>query len=107
MSHRIGYAHTFKFTNYDDAPCKVIYDLKEVAGGVEFSLITEKCADGYKNRKNPWRKVVHLSPVISRALVETGKPQFSGKMVVALGPLMGLFTPKVCRSENWPLLTAG
>src|ERR1051325_1990257 len=29
------YAHTFKFTQMDDPPCKVSYDLKEVEGGVE------------------------------------------------------------------------
>src|SRR5262245_52850800 len=32
------YAHTFRFTNLDDPPCKVSYDLKEVEGGVEFIL---------------------------------------------------------------------
>ena len=36
------YAHTFKFTQYDDPPCRVIYELKPVEGGVEFTLT---CAD--------------------------------------------------------------
>src|SRR5262245_29780796 len=35
------YALTFRFTRYDDPPCKVINELKEVAGGVEYLLIVE------------------------------------------------------------------
>ena len=38
-----------------------------------------------------------------KALVETGKPKFSGAMVMAMSPLMGFMIPKVCRIENWPL----
>ena len=33
------YAHTMKFTQYEDAPCTVIYELTEVEGGTDFKLI--------------------------------------------------------------------
>src|SRR5262249_32459663 len=35
------YVHTFRFTQYDDPPCKVIHELREVPGGVEYTLINE------------------------------------------------------------------
>lgn len=31
------FAHTFRFTNFDDPECVVAYDLKEVGEGVEWS----------------------------------------------------------------------
>ena len=40
------FAHTFRFTQYDDAPCTVIYELKPVADGVEVSLIVENMPAG-------------------------------------------------------------
>ena len=36
------FSHTFRFTQFDDPPCKVTYELKEVEGGVEFTLISEE-----------------------------------------------------------------
>ena len=32
------YSMTFKFTNFDDATCKVIHELKEVEGGTEYTF---------------------------------------------------------------------
>ena len=45
------YAHTFRFTHLDDPECKVIYDLKEVEGGVDFQLILENLPAGTKTAK--------------------------------------------------------
>ena len=47
--HRYG--HSFKFTNYDDPPCYVFYDLVEVEGGVEFTLTAEGVPVGTKTAK--------------------------------------------------------
>jgi hypothetical protein len=38
-----------------------------------------------------------------KLLVETGKPNFMAKMIMAMNPAMGFMTPKICRIENWPL----
>ncbi|QLC23635.1 hypothetical protein HFP57_00385 [Parasphingopyxis algicola] len=94
------YAHTMMFTNMDDPPSTVIYELKEVDGGTEFTLITENVPAGTKSEKS----MAQGGPFITgnlKALVETGRPLMSGRMVTMLGPVMGLFTPRVCRSENW------
>ena len=70
--------------------------------GTEFSLVTEGVPLGTRTEKS----MVQGGPFIVenlKRLVETGKPAFSGAMVLALSPLLGMMTPKVCRVENWPL----
>ncbi|MCB9849665.1 MAG: SRPBCC domain-containing protein [Phycisphaerales bacterium] len=94
------YAHTFKFTAYDDAPCKVIYDLKEVEGGVEFTLTAEDIPANTKTAK----QMVPGGDMICKTLksvVETGRPTFGIRMLYVLFKLMAPLTPKKCRSENW------
>jgi uncharacterized protein YndB with AHSA1/START domain len=97
------YSHTMAFTQYGgEAASTVTYELKEVPGGTEFSLITTNVPAGTKSQKS----MAQGGPFIVqnlKALVETGKPAFSGKMVMMLNPLMGLMTPKICRIGNWPL----
>lgn len=95
------YSHTFRFTNYDDPPCKVIYELKEVAGGTEFTLITEDVPAGTKTEK----QMAQGGPFIAntlKALVETGKPQMSSRMILTIIKLTAFMTPKKCLSSNWP-----
>lgn len=97
------YAHTMAFTGYaGEAPATVTYELKEVPGGTEFSLITTNVPVGTKTEKS----MAQGGPFIVdnlKALVETGKPAFSGKMVGVVNALTGFMTPKSCRIENWPL----
>lgn len=97
------YAHTMAFTQYEgEAPATVTYELKAVPEGTEFSLITTNVPAGTKTEKS----MAQGGPFIVdnlKKLVETGKPAFSGSMVMMLNPLMGMMTPKVCRIENWPL----
>ena len=96
------YAHTFKFTQWDDDYCTVTYDLKETPEGVEFSLITTGVPAGTKTDKS----MAQGGPFITqnfKSLVEKGRPAFSGRMVMMLGPLMGMLTPSASKIENWPL----
>jgi uncharacterized protein YndB with AHSA1/START domain len=97
------YSHTMAFTQFEgDAPSTVTYELKAVPGGTEFSLITENVPAGSRTEKS----MAQGGPFIVdnlKKLVETGRPAFSGSMVMMLNPLMGMMTPKICRIENWPL----
>lgn len=95
------YAHTMKFTQYPDAPCTVIYELKEIAGGTEFTLITEGVPAGTKTEKSMVPGGVFITENL-KALVETGKPKFAAQMIIAMGPLLNFTVPKACRIENWP-----
>jgi hypothetical protein len=95
------YAHTFRFTSYNDPPCKVIYDLKEVAGGVEFTLTCEDIPKGTKTAKDmkPGGKMIVDT---LKAIVETGRPAFKTRMLYLMFKVMEPMMGKKLRSENWP-----
>ncbi len=96
------YAHTFRFTNYDDPPCTVIYDLKKVEGGVEFTLTVERMPKGTKTEKQMTqggRMIVNTL----KSIVETGRPSFGVRMLYVLFALLEPVSPRRCRTEHWPL----
>lgn len=96
------YALTFRFTDLDDPPCKVIHELKEVEGGVEYLLILENVPKGTKTEKQMMQGGSMIVNTM-KAIVETGRPSFGVRLLYRLFPLFQLFTPKRCRSEHWPL----
>jgi uncharacterized protein YndB with AHSA1/START domain len=99
------FSHTISFTRVEgENPARTTYDLREVPEGTELTL-TSEALPGTK-----MGKMIKGGPFIVKNLkrfVETGKPAFSGSMVMALAPLMALMTPKICRIENWPLKAIG
>lgn len=96
------YAHTFRFTNYDDPPCKVIYELAEVPGGVEFTMTLDEVPVGTKTAKDMKQGGTMIVNTL-KAVVETGRPPLGTRLLYVMFKLMEPFTPKKCRSENWPL----
>ena len=95
------YAHTFKFTNFDDPECVVRYVLKEVDGGTEFTLINEGMPAGTKTEKYMMQGGTFITENL-KALVETGTHTAGGRFAFFMIGLFAPFTPKRCRSENWP-----
>ena len=96
------YGHTFKFTNMDEPPCHVTYELREVPEGTEFSLITEGTVPGSKTEKSMAQGEQFITQNL-KAFIETGKPTFGGGMILGIIKLMTPFSPKKCRVENWPM----
>ncbi len=96
------YSMTFKFTNFDDALCKVTHELKEVEGGTEYTLISEDIPVGTKTEKNMKQGGDFITKCL-KSCVETGKPIFLGRFIMLMGKLTAFMTPKQCLSENWPL----
>lgn len=96
------YVHTFRFTQYDDPPCTVIHELKEVAGGVEYTLTHENMPAGTKTAKQMNQGGAMIQKTL-KAIVETGRPTFGIRLLYRLFRVMEPFWPKKCRSENWPL----
>lgn len=94
------YSHTFKFTTLDDPPCKVVYDLRAVDGGTEFTLTNVDVPPGTKTENYMTQGGKFITENL-KALVETGKPTGSGRFALLMMGLMQPFTPKRCRSENW------
>jgi uncharacterized protein YndB with AHSA1/START domain len=95
------YAHSFKFTNLDDPPCVVRYELKEVAEGTEFTLITENVPAGTKTEKYMISGGDFITKNL-KAFVETGKATPGGRFALFVMGLFAPFTPKQSRSEHWP-----
>jgi uncharacterized protein YndB with AHSA1/START domain len=96
------FSHTMKFTAHDDPYCKVIYELKEVPEGVEFTLTSEDVPVGTKTAKDMTRGGDFIAATLKQ-VIETGKPSFGTRMIYALFGLLAFTTPKQCRSEHWPL----
>lgn len=96
------YAHTFRFTNLNDPPCRVIYDLTPVEGGVEFMMTLEDLPSGTKTAKQMTQGGTMIVNTL-KAIVETGKPSFGTRMLYCMFKVMEPFTPKSMRTENWPL----
>src|SRR5258708_21231989 len=96
------YVHTFRFTQFDDPPCTVIHELKEVEGGVEYTLTHENLLAGTKTAK----QMNQGGPMICstlKAVVERGRPSFGVCLLHVLFTVLGPLTPKKCLSENWPV----
>ncbi len=94
------YSHTLMFTQYTDAPSVITYDLKEVDGGVEFTLTQSNVPAGSQSEKS----MAQGGPMIVKtlkALVETGRPTFGTRLILGMIGLAAPLTPKVCRTEHW------
>lgn len=98
--HRYG--HTFRFTNYNDPPCRVFYDLEEVEGGVEFTLTAEGVPVGTKTEKQMTSGADFIVKNL-KAIVETGRPPLGTRIMYRMFRLMAPFSPKATLTENWPL----
>ena len=96
------FAHTFRFTNLDDPPCLVIYDLEEVEGGVQFTLTIADIPEGTKTAKQMLQGGKMIVNTL-KSVVETGRPSFGTRMLFVLFKLLQPTTPKRCLSENWPV----
>jgi hypothetical protein len=96
-------SHTMKFTAYDDPYCTVTYELREVDGGVEFTLTSEDIPAGTKTAKDMVRGGEFIVGTL-KAVIENGKPPLSTRLLFGMFGLLAPFiTPKQCLTQNWPL----
>ncbi|MBL8817986.1 MAG: SRPBCC domain-containing protein [Planctomyces sp.] len=96
------FSHTFRFTNFEDQPCRVTYELKEVDGGVEFTLISDRIPQGTKTEKQMAQGGPFICDVL-KSVVETGRPSFGKRMILGIIRLTSPMSPAACRSEHWPM----
>lgn len=99
------FAHTFKFTAYDDPECIVEYELKPVAQGTEFTLVIRNLPIGTKTGKQMVQGGKMIVDTL-KAVMETGKPSTGTRVLFTLFKVMEPLNPKRCRSEHWPVHTA-
>ena len=96
------FVHTHKFTMHDDPVCRVTYELKPVAGGVEVTLTVDDVPMGTRTAKGMasggWDIVNNL-----KAIVEKGRPPLGQRIVHALMGGLEFMLPGKTKSEQWPL----
>ncbi|WP_448227962.1 SRPBCC domain-containing protein [Pseudoxanthomonas mexicana] len=96
------FAHTFRFTQYDDPPCLVTYELKPVPGGVEVSLIVDNLPVGTRTGKSMQSGSNSILNTL-KEVVETGRPKLATRLMYAIFGRMEFALPKRCDAANWPL----
>jgi hypothetical protein len=96
------FAHTHRFTMFDDPVCTVIYDLRKVEGGVEVTLTVENIPEGTSTEKE-MMKGGDLILGTLKTIVEAGRPPLGTRIKYwAFGALESALPAKT-KSENWPL----
>ena len=96
------YAHTFKFTQYDDDPCTVTYELTEKDGGVEFVLTAEGIPAGTQTAKGMKQGGDFIVKTLKQ-IVEDGQPAWGTRVMYKCYKWFQFMLPKKTRTENWPL----
>ena len=96
----VHFAHTFRFTTTDDPPSTVVYDLREVEGGVEFTLTVLDLPVGTKTEKQ-MRSGGSFIVNTLKSVVETGKPPLGARLLFTMFKLMEPFGPAKAKSESW------
>lgn len=99
------FAHTFRFTQYDDPECTVTYDIRTVGDGVEVTLTVDDLPHGTRTGKEMTRGAETILGTL-KAVIETGRPAFGTRVLYALFARLGFMLPKRTRAEHWPLQPA-
>ena len=96
------FAHTMRFTTYDDPECEVIYELKQLPGGVECTLIVEGMPVGTKTAKDMQSGGTMIVNRL-KSIVETGKPPTGVRLLYWIFDKMEFVLPKKTEVSNWPM----
>lgn len=96
------FAHTHRFTQYDDPFTRVVYDLLEKDGGVELTLTVYDIPPGTNTEKEMMKGGTFMVNNI-KAIVENGQPPFSTRLMYWLFGKLEFVLPKKTHVENWPL----
>lgn len=101
------FSHTFRFTNLDDPPCVITYELRELpgasAGGgaaTEFTMTISEATPGSKSLKQMTGGATLIVNTL-KSVLETGRPSFGVRVLYAIMPWFPV--PKACRTDRWPL----
>ncbi|MDP9142608.1 MAG: SRPBCC domain-containing protein [Pseudomonadota bacterium] len=96
------FAHTHRFTQYDDPACTVSYELKPVGKGVEVTLRVIGMPSGTRTAKSMASGGTMIVNTL-KAICETGKPGFGTRLMYWMFDHMEFVLPARTRSESWPL----
>lgn len=97
------FAHTFRFTQFDDAPCTVIYELSpQPDGTVIVTLTVENIPLGTRTEKEMDKGGTSILANL-KSVVETGTVPFGTRVMYAMFGVLGFVLPKRTLADQWPL----
>ena len=96
------FAHTFRFTQYDDPECEVTYELKQLPAGVECTLTVDRTPVGTRTAKDMSGGGTMIVDTL-KAVVETGKPPLKIRLMYWMFGVMEFVLSKKSGVKNWPL----
>jgi uncharacterized protein YndB with AHSA1/START domain len=96
------FVHSHRFTQYDDPVCRVAYELKPVAAGVEVTMRVTGMPAGTRTAKS-MRQGGDMILKTLKAIAETGRPPLPTRLMYGAFGLLEFVLPKRTRSEHWPL----
>jgi uncharacterized protein YndB with AHSA1/START domain len=96
------FAHTHRFTQYDDPPCTVSYELKALGDGVEVTLRVTGMPAGTRTAKSMASGGTMIVNSL-KAICETGHPSLGTRVMYWMFDHMEFVLPAKTRSEHWPL----
>ena len=96
------FAHTHRFTQYDDPVCQVAYELKPVGSGVEVTLRVTGMPPATRTAKSMQQGGDMILKSL-KAIAETGRPPLAARLMYAALGLLEFVLPRRTRSANWPL----
>jgi uncharacterized protein YndB with AHSA1/START domain len=96
------FVHTHKFTMHDDPVCRVTYELKPVAGGIEVTLTVDDVPLGTRTAKG-MASGGHDIVNNLKAIVERGRAPPGQRIVHALMGALEFVLPSKTKADRWPL----
>lgn len=96
------FAHTHRFTQHDDPPCEVHYELRPVGQGVEVTLRVVGLPVGTPTAKSMSGGGDFILRSL-KAIAETGQPPLGTRLLYRLMAWMEFVLPARTRSDRWPL----
>lgn len=96
------FVHTHRFTQRDDPVCRVTYELRPVAGGIEVTLTVDDLPLGTRTADEMQRGGDFILGNL-KAIVESGRPKASVRLMYWIFDKLEFVLPKKTRSERWPL----
>jgi uncharacterized protein YndB with AHSA1/START domain len=100
------FSHTFRFTQYDDPECTVVYDIATIGNEVDVTLTVDRVPVGTRTAKEMASGSTLILETL-KAVAETGRPKLSTRVMYALFARLGFVLPKRTRAEHWPLSSTG
>ena len=96
------FAHTHRFTGYDDPICKVTYDLKPVTGGIEVTLTVDDLPLETKTAKEMQKGGMFILNNL-KSIVETGGLPLGTRLMYGMFKYLEFVLPAKAKVEHWPL----